>query len=181
MSKLMPILQVETLRFDFDATVAAQIYDRWQHYTTVWNAPPGGQKAVDVVAVEGSPPESVAWLIEAKDFRVITNPPKPSNIGGLAQFVADKAAHTLGGLADAGANATVPSEKQLAMDAVASASRRVVLHLEPHTGAHSALFPAGFAASVLQQLRRLVATIDPNPLVLNITNTPATGVPWAVS
>ena len=177
----MPKLQVDTLKFNFNATVTAQIYDQWQHYTTVWNAPPGGQKAVDVVAVEGAPPPSVAWLLEAKDFRVITNPPKPSNIVGLAQFVADKAAHTLAGLADASANAVAPEERQLATDALASATRRVVLHLEPHTGAHSALFPTGFAASVLQQLRRLVRAIDPNALVLNIANTPASGVPWTVS
>lgn len=177
----MPTLQVDTLRFDFNATVAAQIYDQWQHYISVWNAPPGGQKGMDVVAVEEPLPPGVAWLIEAKDFRVITNPPKPSNIGGLAQLVADKAAHTLAGLNDASANAVTPVEKQLATDAVSSASRRVVLHLEPHTGSHSALFPTGFAASVLQQLRLLVGTIDKNALVLNIANTPASGVPWIVS
>lgn len=177
----MPTLQVDTLRFDFDGTVAAQIYDRWQHYTTVWNAPPGGQKAVDVVAVEGASPAGVTWLIEAKDFRVITDHPKPSNIGGLAQLVADKAAQTLAGLADASTRATMPAEKQLATIALASGSRRVVLHLEPHTGAHSALFPAGFAASVLQQLRRLVRTIDPNALVLSIANTSESGVPWTAT
>jgi hypothetical protein len=177
----MPSLPVDTLTFEFDSSIAAQNYDQWQHYTAVWNAPPGGQKAVDVVAVEGAPPPSVAWLIEAKDFRVITNPPNPSNVGGLAQLVADKAAHTLAGLEDASANAVLPGERQLAADAVASVTRRVVLHLEPHIGAHSALFPAGFAASVLQQLRRLVRSIDRNPLVLNIANTPGTGVPWTVT
>ena len=177
----MPTLQVDTLRFDFDATVAAQIYDQWRHYTTVWNAPPGGQKAVDVVAVEGAPPPGAAWLIEGKDFRVITNPPKASNVAGLAQLVVDKAVHTLAGLADASARAVVPGERQLATEALASATQRVVLHLEPHNGAHTALFPAAFSASVLQQLRRLVKAIDPNPLVLNIVNTPASGVPWTVS
>ena len=48
----MAILQVDTLEFDFNAGVAAQKYDQWQHYTIVWNAAPGGQKAVDVVAVQ---------------------------------------------------------------------------------------------------------------------------------
>ncbi|MFZ1403942.1 MAG: hypothetical protein WAW03_12695 [Anaerolineae bacterium] len=48
-------------------------------------------------------------------------------------------------------------------------------------GPHSVLFPAGFSASVLQQLKQLVNTIDPNPLVLNIANTPAAGVPWSVA
>jgi hypothetical protein len=177
----MPTLQVDSLAFKFEPSVSAGIYDHWKHYTTVWNAPPGGQKAVDVVAVDGVPPQGTVWLIEAKDFRVITNPPKPSNIAGLAPFVADKASHTLAGLADASNNAVVLGEKQLATDALASASRRIVLHLEPHTGAHTALFPAGFAASVLQKLRQLVKAIDANPLVLNIANTPISGVPWTVS
>ena len=182
----MPTLQVDTLAFDFSETATAQIYDKWEHYTQVWNAPPGGKKAVDVVAVEDvrvgdTPPQATTWLIEAKDFRVITNPPKPSNIGGLAQLVADKASDTLTGLADAGMRASTVSEKSHAASALAAGSKRIVLHLEPHTGHHSALFPAGFAASVFQQLKSLVSGIDPNPLVLNIANTPAVGVPWSVS
>jgi len=177
----MPTLQVDTLQFVFSPAVSAGIYDQWQHYTTVWNAPPGGKKAVDVVAVDGAPPPSTAWLIEAKDFRVITQPPKPSNIAGLAQFVADKATDTLAGLAHAQNHAAVAGEKQLATDAMNSNNKRIVLHLEPHTGAHTALFPAGFAASVLQKLQQLVQAIDPKPLVLNIANTPAAGVPWTVS
>lgn len=176
----MAILQVDTLTFDFDPAVKADIYDTWQHHCIVWNAPPGGKKAVDVVAVEGTPP-TTAWLIEAKDFRIITNPPKPSNISGLAQQVADKVNDSLAGLADASANAVVSGEKQLAMEVGACSGRRIVLHLEPHTGVRTALFPAGFAASVLQQLRQRVNTIDANPLVLNIANTPQSGVPWSVS
>jgi hypothetical protein len=182
----MATLQVDTLTFHFEPNVMADIYDQWQHYTSVWNAPPGGKKAVDVVAVNvaitgESSAEGITWLIEAKDFRVITNPPKPSNIAGLAQVVADKVTHTLAGLADASANAIQPTEKQFATNALASTARRVVLHLEPHTGSRSALFPTGFAASVLQRLRQLVAVVDTNPLVLNIANTPMAGVPWTVS
>ena len=177
----MPTLQVDTLAFNFNPTVTAGRYDQWQHYTSIWNAHPASHKAMDVVAVDGAPPRSTAWLIEGKDFRVITNPPKPSNISGLAQFVCDKAADTLAGLANAQHHAAVPAEQQLAAQALASSARRVVLHLEPHTGPHSALFPAGFAASVLQQLRILVRSMDVNPLVLNIANTPQVGVPWTVA
>lgn len=177
----MPTLQVDSLNFAFNPTVSAGKYDLWQHYSIVWNAPPGGRKAVDVVAVDGVPPQSTAWLIEAKDFRTITNPPKPSNIAGLAQFVADKATDTLAGLVHARNHAAVATEKQLAADAVASSGKRIVLHLEPHTGAHTALFPVGFAADVLQKLQQLAQAIDPRPLVLNIANTPAAGVPWTVS
>lgn len=174
--------QVDTLTFAFTATVKdAQIYDKWVHYTTVWNAPPGGQKAVDVVAVETGNPPSICWMIEVKDFRVITNPPKPSNIGGLAQFVADKVHDSIAGLNHAASNAATPTEKSLATMAVSATAKRVVLHLEPHVGVHSALFPAGFAASVFQKLRQLVPAIDPNPLVLNIADTPSVGVPWTVT
>ena len=176
----MPTLQVDTFQFTFEPTVAAQNYDTWQHYTAVWNAA-GGQKAMDVVAVESPAAPITTWLIEAKDFRVISSPPKRSNVAGLAQTVGDKATHTLAGLADAAVHAAVVSEKAHATSALAAPSKRVVLHVEPHTGPHTALFPAGFPASVLQQLKRLVKTIDPNPLVLNIANTPAAGVPWTVA
>jgi hypothetical protein len=120
-------------------------------------------------------------MIEGKDFRVITNPPKPSNIGGLAQLVSDKVQDSIAGLNDAANNATTPTEQSLAKLAVSASAKRVVLHLEPHVGAHSALFPAGFAASVFQKLRQLVRAIDPNPLVLNIADTPSVGVPWTVT
>ena len=176
----MPTLQVDTLTFVFDSSVSAGVYDLWQHYAIVWRARSANQKAVDVVAVDGTPPQSIAWLIEAKDFRVITRPPKPSNVAGLAQLVADKVNDTIAGLAHAQSNAAVPVERQLATDALASSATRIVLHLEPHTGRHTALFPAGFAASVLQKLRMLVSAIDPNPLVLNISHTPKAGVPWTV-
>ena len=177
----MPTLQVDTLTFTFTPAVAAQLYDKWQHYTAVWNAPPGGRKAVDVVAVEGAAPPTIAWLIEAKDFRIITNPPKPSNIGGLAQFMADKVTDTRSGLADAANNAANLSERSHAVNAVAAASVRIVLHLEPHVGAHTALFPKNFTASVYQSLKQLVQAIDPNSVVLNIANTAAAGVPWTVA
>lgn len=177
----MPNLQVDSFQYTFLPTIAAQCYDTWQHYTAVWMNVAGGQKGMDVVAVESAAVPTTTWLIEAKDFRVITNPPKPSNIGGLAQAVADKTSDTLAGLEDATSNARVASEKSHATSALAAPAKRVVLHLEPHTGPHSTLFPAGFPASVLQRLRQLVRAIDQNPLVLNISNTPASGVPWTVA
>lgn len=64
---------------------------------------------------------------------------------------------------------------------MAAPTKRVVLHLEPHLGPHTALFPGGFEASVLQKLRQLVKTIDPNPLVLNIATTAKAAVPWTVA
>jgi hypothetical protein len=136
---------------------------------------------MDVVAFEELLPTSTMWLIEAKDFRIITDPPNPCNVTGLPQTVADKAMHTLAGLADAAINATLDSEKNHANIALQVSTKRIVLHLEPHAGQHSALFPINFSANVLQKLKQLVRSIDPNPLVLNIKNTPTSGVPWSVA
>ncbi len=177
----MIVLQVDTFVVTFAPSVAAaQIYDTWKHYTQVRNAPGMQQKAVDVVAVEGVFPLFTLWLIEAKDFRVITNPPRPSNLGKLAETVASKARDTLSGLKDAAIHAADASERDHAANAITATSVRIVLHLEPHVGPHTALFPANFTASVFQKLRQLVKSIDPNPLVLSIANTSASGVPWSV-
>jgi hypothetical protein len=176
----MPTLKVDSLLFSFDRSVDAQRYDTWSHYLNMWNKH-GGEKAVDVVAVGGNAAANAMWLIEAKDFRVISNPPNPSNIGGLAQTVADKVKDTLAGLSHAQTHAVKASEKTHAAAALAAPIRRVVLHLEPHTGTHTKLFPKGFSASVLQKLKQLVKVTDPNPLVLNIASTPMAGVPWTVA
>ncbi len=178
----MHIIPVENLSFAFEAGLSADKYDEWTHYSHVWNKPPASQKAVDVIAVQTAAVPKIAWMIEAKDCRVVDPkfPPRPSNLAGLPITMAEKAAHTLAGLADAAVRGTVPSEKELAQKVMASGSKRIVLHLEPHTGPHSALFPAGFAAGVLQKLRQLVKSVDANPLVLNRANTPAAGVPWVV-
>lgn len=177
----MPTLQVDSLLFTFLPTVAAECYDKWQHYNNVWNTGGKNQKAMDVVAVENPAAPTTTWLIEAKDFRVVTHPPKPSHIAGLAQTVATKTEHTLRGLGDAAIRATLASEKKHAISAIAAPAKRVVLHLEPHVGPRTALFPRRFEANVLQKLRQLVKTTDPNPLVLNKSNTARAGVPWTVA
>jgi hypothetical protein len=178
---IMNPLPVDNFLFDFQPSVVAEKYDEWKHYLNVWRKVSSEKKGMDVVAVESTTAPITTWLIEAKDFRIITNPPNPSNLADLPQTVADKAAHTLAGLGDAAAKATDASEKNHAKRAIAAPIKRVVLHLEPHTGPHTKLFPIGFSASVLQKLRSLVKAIDSNPLVLNIANTPTAGVPWTVT
>lgn len=84
-------------------------------------------------------------------------------------------------MADATRNAADPVEKKLASRANSATGRRVVLHLEPYNGPHSALFPVGFAAGVLQKLKGLMRDVDPNPLVVNIARTRSAGLPWTVS
>ena len=172
----MPTLSVDNFQFTFEPTVTAQCYDQWQHYAAIHNVQ-GGLRAVDVVAVE----QAVTWFIEAKDFRIITNPPRRSNLTGLPQTVADKVTDTITGLGDAALNAGNATERDHARDALAAPVRRIVLHLEPPIGQHSALFPTGFTVSVLQKLKQLIRAIDQNPLVLSIANTPVAGVPWTVA
>jgi hypothetical protein len=176
----MATLRVETLVFNFQPSIAAQKYDDSVHYLTAWRHR-HGQKAVDVVAMRMAAVPDRVWLIEAKDFRIITTPPEPSNNQELADTVLTKVTHTLAGLADAAVNANDPGEKQHAARAMAARHRRIVLHLEPHVGHHTKLFPRNFSGNVLQQLKRLVKHIDPKPLVLNIATTRRARVPWAVS
>lgn len=178
----MSALRVDTLNFTFEASVNAEKYDDWRHVNSDWPER-ADKKKMDVVAVEPVPAVQTLWMIEVKDYRVISSPPNPSNLEGLPQTVADKADHTLLGLADAAANARIPNERQLSSRSQACGTTRIVLHLEPHppSGAHSALFPSGFAANVHQRMKQLVAHIDSNPLVLNCSNTPQAVVPWSVT
>jgi hypothetical protein len=138
---------------------------------------------VDVVAHDLPLPASLTWLIEAKDYRVITDPPKPTNLAGLAATVEAKVRESLAALPLVGAQSTNAAAKAHALLASAAPAMRVVLHLEPHpaAGFHVALTPASWIANVLLQLRINLVDIDPNPLVLNITRTPAANVPWSVS
>ena len=178
----MSQLRVESLNFTFESSVNADKYDDWRHVNMDWSDR-ADKKKMDIVAVEPIPSVRTLWMTEVKDFRIITDPPKRSNLSGLPQTVAKKAEDTLLGLADAARNAQVPSERQLSTQSQACGTTRIVLHLEQHppTGAYSALFPRRFDANVHQQLRQLVAHIDTNPLVLNCSNTPQAGVPWSVN
>lgn len=138
---------------------------------------------MDVVAHDLPVPASLTWLIEAKDYRVITDPPKPTNLAGLAATVEAKVRESLAALPLVGAQSTNAAAKAHALLASAAPAMRVVLHLEPHpvAGLHVSLTPASWIANVLLQLRINLVDIDPNPLVLNITRTPAANVPWSVS
>ena len=159
----------------------AVLYDSSAHYQTVWQQKDGGKKGVDVVAIRMQATPPTAWLIEAKDFRSIRGEPKASNIAGLAAQVATKATDTIDGLAHAASNAADSEEKRFATTASATPGQRIVLHLEPYTGESTKLFPRDFSSKVLQELKRLVRPIDPNPLVLSIATTRHAKVPWSAA
>jgi hypothetical protein len=96
-------------------------------YLRVWQQE-NRRKAVDVVAVETAAAPATTWLIEAKYFRIIANPPKSSNIAGLAQTAADNTADTLAGLEHAAVNAANPVERNHATDALTAADRSAQRH-----------------------------------------------------
>ena len=176
----MTSIPVEQLTFIFDPSVAPFQYESRAICVVGW---PRGSKVVDVVAHHLPVPASLTWLIEAKDYRVITNPPKPTNLTGLAATVEAKVRDSLAALPVVGAQSTNAAAKAHALVASAAPAMRVVLHLEPHpaAGLHAALTPASWIANVLLQLRINLVDIDPNPLVLDIARTPAANVPWSVS
>ncbi|MFM9103649.1 MAG: hypothetical protein ACKOPS_20875 [Cyanobium sp.] len=176
----MTSIPVEQLTFTFDPSVDPFQYEVAGGCIAGW---PHGSKVVDVVAHDLSLPASLTWLIEAKDFRLITNPPKPTNLAGLAATVEAKVRDSLAALPVVAAQSANAAAQAHALVATATPARRVVLHLEPHpaAGLHAALTPASWIANVLLQLRINLVDIDPNPLVLDIARTPAAKVPWTVS
>ena len=176
----MTSISVEQLTFTFDPSVVPFQYEKDAVCVAAW---PQGSKVVDVVAHDLPVPASLTWLIEAKDYRVITNPPKPTNLVGLAATIEAKVRDSLAALSVVGAQSTNAAAKAHALVASAAPAMRVVLHLEPHpeAGLNAALTSASWIANVLLQLRINLVDIDPNPLVLDIARTPAANVPWSVS
>lgn len=176
---IIPI-PVESLNFTFDNSVVPFQYEVAGVCVSGW---PNGSKVVDVVAHDQNAPPDVTWLIEAKDYRIITNPPKPTNLGGLAATVELKVRDSLAAFPVVAQQGNDPAARSHAGAASSSLRFRVILHLEPHpqSGAHAALFPVSWAANVLLQLRSRLSDIDPNPFVLDIARTPASQVPWSVA
>ena len=176
----MATLQVDNLCFNFHRQMAAEKYDDWIHYRTVWNKH-GHQKAVDVVALRLKATPPVVYLIEAKDFRQIRG--EPSNIAGLAEDVLKKVQDTLAGLADAASQAINKTEREHAVRTMNARTRRVVLHVEPYdsSGSCSSLFPRKFPAGVFQKLKQLIRDIDSDPVLVEIKTCPRLNLPWTVS
>ncbi len=164
------------LTFDFEPTVQTAQFEVGGAVAAGW---PEGHKVVDIVATD----VRRCWLIEAKDYRVITQPPKRANLATLPTTMDRKVRQTLLGMAAYVASGTDPTLVAHAKTALSKAKRKVVLHLEPHpaNGPHSALFPRRFPALVLQKLKQLVKGIDAKPLVLDIASTPDARVPWTVT
>ena len=174
----MATLHVDTLDFHFETWIEAQKYDESAHYDAFRQ---GGKRAVDVVAVETGANLQLAWLIEAKDYRVIRGQPKDVLPSEIASDVFRKVSDTMDGLADAAANALDPAEMLHASRAMAAATLQIVFHLEPYQGPATKLFPRDPSANVLDKLKQLFGAVMPTPMVLNIATTRRANVPWTVS
>lgn len=175
----MTTLTVEQLYFAFAGHVEPFQYEQSARTVPEW---PAGTKVMDVVVNEPSGAPAHVWMIEAKDYRVITQPPKPANLGSLAETVNAKVRATMAGLAQVAWAKTGSAANRHAGEALGAGGVRVVLHLEPHppTGTRTALFPINFPVNVLLKLRQLLRDVDLNPRVLSVANTHTSGVPWTV-
>jgi hypothetical protein len=167
----MTRLPVDGFTFIFPTGWFAEKYDTWSFYRNQLIKIRNGIKAIDLLALD---PDTTAWFVEVKDYRV--NPrTKPSDLG---DEVAQKVLDTLAALLPARLNATVTQERQMASAVLGASKLRVVLHLEQPTK-HSRLRPRAInPADVKQQLKRLLKPIDAHPVV---TETSRMGsVAWRV-
>ncbi|MEY3214143.1 MAG: hypothetical protein RIT28_4624, partial [Pseudomonadota bacterium] len=125
-----------------------------------------------------------AWLIEVKDYRVVSSPPQPTKVAALPTIVIQKAVDSLAGLTALAAGAGNSHLQAQAQATLQTTTRRLVLHLEPTPGHHpyAALCPN--PANVLLKLQQALraqapAGLHPEPLVLSLRTTPAANVPWS--
>jgi hypothetical protein len=109
----VPTIPVDRLLFDIKTTYDAQKYDEWDYYRSVLQ-PQKSYSAMDLVIARAQQSPVEVWLVEAKDFRMITRPPERSNLNGLAETVAKKVSDTLAGLRDAAGAAAQTNERRLA-------------------------------------------------------------------
>lgn len=192
---MMPAIPEGQLTFTFPDNWHASKFDEWTFYRTQFiracdvpcshcesrlkcaecgRQQSEGTKGVDILAIE---PAKICWQIEIKDYR--TRP--LADFSFLADAVALKVKDTLAALVVARLAATVPFEKQQAKLALACTRFRVVLHLE-QPATRSRIHPSATRqVNVLQRLRQLVKSIDPNPLVVDKGGSTGVGVGWTVN
>lgn len=176
----MTIVQEKSISFSFQAGLAPFQYEKNGTCVQGW---PSGSKVVDIVATDTKAPPDQCWLIEVKDFRIVTSPPRSSNLTGLPQTMSQKVRDSLAALPVVAGTSSDNAAKTHASTCTQANAIRVVLHLEPHPahGTHSHLFPAQYAANVLLKLRSLLADVDSTAMVVNIATTARATLPWSAS
>ena len=167
----MPPIDVDGFAFTIAGGHAASKYDDWvfyrKHVRRITHA-----KAVDLVVVCHD--ASTAFFVEVKDYRLYPRR-KP---GELADEVAEKMLHTLGGMLAARTRAAIDIETKTAELVCRSAKLRAVLHLEQPPRPKS--MPATTISATLQlKLRQLLRAIDPHAVV--VSQADSGNLPWSVT
>lgn len=173
----MTTLQVEQLQLTFAPHADAFQVERGGAVVPGW---PQGLKVVDVVARA----DVSAWLIEVKDYRVVSSPPQPTKVAELPTIVIKKAIDTLAGLSTLASGAGDRQLQAQAQAALQTTTRRLVLHLEPAPGDHAYAALCPNPSNVLLKLQQALraqapAGLHPEPLVLSLRTTPTANVPWS--
>lgn len=120
-------------------------------------------------------PDTVAWLIEVKDYQHHQR----TKAIDLADEVAVKVRDSLAMFSAASTTANDQDERTAASAVGSSSAIRVVLHVE-QVQTPSRLFPRAInPANVKQRLRQLIRFVDPHPLVVETSTTDR--VAWAVA
>ena len=176
----MNTVYVGNIKFLFSPRVSADKYDDWQHVNRFWMK--RNTKKIDVIVASIEPGET--WLLEVKDFRIVTDPPNASNLSDLPGTVIQKAIHTLEGLEETSVNGMVQSEKNLSFLFLRPGQNiTLVLHLEPSAIPDSPLFfSKSYYLSVFQKLTQLKTRCPriTSFIIVHLTN-PNHDLPWTAT
>jgi len=127
---------------------------------------------LDLLAVS---PDGVAWLIEAKDYRMH----RREKFSDLAEEVSQKIFDTLAAILPAKVNGDVAEETSVSTKVANAVNLRVVLHLE-QPAKPSKMNPRTInLANIQLKLRKHLKPIDAHPRVVDMTD--MRGLQWAVS
>jgi hypothetical protein len=178
----MPVVDEGAFRYQFPDHWTAVKFDGISFYLKSFQKFAGGNKAVDVVAVE---PRSngracTLWLIEAKDYRVH---PREKMVP-VGQELAEKALGTLAcllaGRANAGDTGQVMADR-VWNDAMQIEKIRFVFHFE-QPDKPSRLFPQPIdPKSIKDDIRRSLRAVDPHPDGGGFTTINGRGFGWQIA
>lgn len=175
----MASLRVDSFTFNFRANIDARKYDAFTYYRTVLRA--DGNRAVDVTAVQQGNHPNKAWLIEAKDYRILRGQPKAITVAEMAEDFYRKVCDTEAGLHRVQAEGDPGPEQDFSIRFLRVRLPLAVLHLEPYGGRATKLFPRDPSVGVQQKLKQMFKPSGRQCIVLNISRTKDVKVPWTVS
>lgn len=170
-------LREGNLAFHFDHSVRVLHYDRSRFHASRSHS----KKAVDIVCT--APSISDSFYIEIKDFRVITSPPKHSNLQEIHTTVVQKYEDTKNGLEDLRQQTQYAPDDQFATLALAATKDIIALHLEPHAHLSSYMFPKARIANITQQTNSILyqKQLSVKVICLNMATTNENQLPWTVT